>query len=158
MSRKTSCGLARPSVGPDAAADRARATPPPHLVVLFVDDAEDTREVAALVLGQEGYRVALAADGLEAVAQAGAILPDAIVMDFEMPVMDGGKAMRCLASNEQTVRIPVVMISGAVDRVPADVRLGCAGLLAKPFSADDLAQLLHLVIAARGVSHSSNKA
>jgi CheY-like chemotaxis protein len=70
---------------------------------------------------------------------------------FNMPNVDGGQSARSLASDDRTCRIPIVMLSSLLDRIPVEVRLGCAGLLAKPCSVDQLAQVLRAVIA----SHDS---
>lgn len=102
-----------------------------------------------IVLSQQGFRIEQAADGAQAVEKASALRPDVIVMDYEMPIMNGGEAVRCLAADDRTRSIPVVMVSGAADRVPREVRLGCAAFLAKPCSPDDLSTLLHLIVAAR---------
>jgi CheY-like chemotaxis protein len=86
-----------------------------------------------------------AVDGGEAVEKAIALSPDAIVMDFNMPNVDGGESARSLAADDRTCRIPIVMLSSLLDRIPVEVRLGCAGLLAKPCSVDELAQVLRAV-------------
>ncbi len=140
------------------AARASRRVPSSERVVLLVDDSEDTLELGELVLSRAGFHVEQAADGAQAVEKAIETLPDVIVMDYEMPIMNGAEAVRRLDSDERTRGIPVVMVSGAPDRVPRDVRLHCAAFLAKPCSADELGTLLHLIIAARGVGTAGHRA
>jgi len=137
------------------AARASRRVPARERVVLLVDDSSDTRDLGEIGLSRQGFHVEQAADGLEGVKKAIALVPDVIVMDFEMPVMNGGEAVRRLASDDRTRSIPVVMVSGAPDRVSREVRLACAAFLAKPCSADDLGTLLHLIIGARGAAPAS---
>jgi CheY-like chemotaxis protein len=63
--------------------------------------------------------------------------------------MDGGEAVRRLGADERTRGIPVLMISAYADRVPRDLRLGCAAFLAKPCDIDELSGLLHLIVSVR---------
>ncbi|HEX8793832.1 MAG TPA: response regulator [Polyangiaceae bacterium] len=118
-----------------------------HLL-LVVDDDEDARTTLALGLQDLGFQVQQASDGADAVAKARAALPDAIVMDYSMPTMDGGEAARELAGDERTRRIPILLLSGYPEVIPRDVRLGCAAFLAKPCEAGELGALLHLMVAA----------
>lgn len=119
-------------------------------LVLFVDDSQDARDLGEAVLNGRGFHVEQATDGVEAVEKAAVLLPDVIVMDFDMPAMNGGEAARRLASDERTRSIPVVMVSGAAECVPREVRLGCAAFLVKPCPPEELATILHLIVAARG--------
>jgi CheY-like chemotaxis protein len=117
--------------------------------VLVVDDVAEMRELYALELGTLGFRVELAADGKQAIAKAIETRPDAIVMDYAMPTMDGAEAVGWLASDERTRQIPVLMLSAIVEHVPIAARLRCAATLAKPCSPDELGRLLDLTVAAR---------
>lgn len=118
-----------------------------HLV-LVVDDDADARSTLSLGLQDLGFQVEQASDGADAVDKARASLPDAIVMDYTMPAMDGGEAAHLLAADERTRRIPILLLSGYPEVIPRDVRLGCAAFLAKPCDAGELGALLHLMIAA----------
>jgi CheY-like chemotaxis protein len=122
---------------------------PTRSVVLVVDDEREVRDLLVQGLSNYGFRVEEAADGAQAIEKASALRPDAIVMDFAMPGMNGGEAARRLAADETTRRIPIVLFSAFADRIPRDVRLGCAAFLAKPCTPDELGSLLHLIIAAR---------
>lgn len=118
-------------------------------VVLVVDDVDDAREMYALALRAEGFRVLRARDGREAVDMAIAWLPDLIVMDYSMPRMDGVEAMGRIAAHPSTARIPVVMISAYADELPRQARLACAAFLPKPCAGDELARVARLVLEAR---------
>jgi CheY-like chemotaxis protein len=80
--------------------------------VLIADDNRDTREMYALYLSMLGYHVAIAADGGEAVRVARGHRPDLIVMDLDMPDMDGWAAIRELQSDACTASIPVIVLTG----------------------------------------------
>ena len=75
-------------------------------LILIVDDVKDNRTVYVLYLKFSGFRVAEAENGEEAIRQAEALLPDLIVMDLSLPVMDGWEATRRLKSDPRTKRIP----------------------------------------------------
>jgi CheY-like chemotaxis protein len=128
------------------ARERSSARAP---IALIVDDFAENRDLYAIGLVACGFEVHTAEDGAEAVDKALALRPDVIVLDFAMPNMDGGEAARRLAADERTRAIPIVMLSAFADLVPREVRLGCAAFLAKPCTAEDLAALLQLIVAAR---------
>ena len=127
----------------------ARRTTSPRPVALVADDVAENRDLYAIGLADSEFEVHTAADGAEAVEKAIAMQPDVIVLDFAMPNVDGGEAARRLAADPRTRAIPIVMVSAYADRVPREVRLGCAAFLAKPCLAEDLAALLQLIVAAR---------
>jgi two-component system, cell cycle response regulator DivK len=106
-------------------------TPP---LVLVVDDFEDNRAMYAVYLTYCGYEVAEAADGGEAVEVARERMPDAIVMDLSLPVMDGWEATRRLKADERTRHIPIIALTGhALAGHSRGAReAGCDAFLAKP--------------------------
>ncbi len=114
--------------------------------VLVVDDTDDFRQLCMIEFGALDFRAEEAADGAEAIEKAIALRPDAIMMDFAMPNTDGGEAVRRLAEDERTSRIPVLLVSGFSDRIPGDVRSRCAGVVSKPCDCEQLAALLHVII------------
>jgi CheY-like chemotaxis protein len=118
-----------------------------HLV-LVVDDDVDARELLAVRLRELGFGVEEGGDGVDAVEKAATLRPDVIVMDYAMPRMNGGDAARQISADPRTQGTPVLLLSGYPDAVPREVRLGCAAFLAKPCDPDELASLLHLMIAA----------
>jgi CheY-like chemotaxis protein len=79
--------------------------------ILFVDDDRAMREVVALILGEEGYEVSTAADGLEALAQLRSFTPDLIISDLHMPRMSGFEFLSVV--RHRFPAIPAIAMSGA---------------------------------------------
>jgi two-component system response regulator MprA len=107
-----------------------------HLLV--VDDEPAVREALRRALELEGYRVGLAEDGADALAQIAAEEPDAVVLDVLMPVLDGLTACRRL--RHQGSRVPVLMLTArdsVGDRV-AGLDAGADDYLVKPFALEEL--------------------
>ena len=102
--------------------------------VLLADDHEDNRTALLMMLERDGYRTLGAANGQAAVEMAREHLPDLVVMDLAMPVMDGREATRILKADERTRHIPVVMLTAMALSVERDriLQEGFDGLLIKP--------------------------
>jgi CheY-like chemotaxis protein len=115
-------------------------------LVLVVDDVAEVRDLYQIALRFAGFQVEEACDGIEALEKAIALKPDGIVLDFAMPRMDGGEAVRRLSADPRTRAIPILMVSAYADRVPEDVRRGCAAFVEKPCSPDDLFGAIHRLI------------
>jgi two-component system cell cycle response regulator DivK len=119
---------------------RSPAGEPKPLLVLIVDDFEQNRKLARDVLGAAGgFRTLEASSGAEAIALAGAHIPDVILMDLRLPDMDGTDAARKLGDDPQTAGIPVVALS-AVPLTDSGGRLVAArfaGSLEKPISVGE---------------------
>jgi CheY-like chemotaxis protein len=116
--------------------------------VLVIDDSRLMLEAARIGLDRpSGWRVMTAASGREGIALAAAARPDAILLDFEMPGLDGPGTLEALGEQEATRDIPVVFLTAAADsdRVRLTA-LGAAGLIAKPFEPARLAERLSEVL------------
>jgi CheY-like chemotaxis protein len=102
--------------------------------VLLADDHEDNRTALLMMLERDGYRVLGAVNGQEAVEMAIEHLPDLVVMDLAMPVMDGREATRMLKADERTRHIPVVMLTAMALSIDREVlrQEGFEGILIKP--------------------------
>ena len=102
--------------------------------ILLAEDHEDNRFALLTVLQRDGYDVLGARNGREAVELAAEHLPDLIVMDLAMPVMDGREALRALKADERTRAIPVVALTAMSLTVSADEleAEGFTALLTKP--------------------------
>ena len=110
--------------------------------VLIVDDEDDIRELARISLERVGgLRVIVASSGSEGVELARAEQPDAILLDAQMPGMDGPATLAQLKGDEATSAIPVVFLTGSVQQAERErfKSLGAHGLLAKPFDPMELA-------------------
>ena len=125
---------------------------PHERTVLIVDDNADSRTIYATYLTHVGFAVLLAADAEEAVPLAQARRPDLVLMDVQLPGMDGYEAARSLTTDPRTASIPVVMLTAHAEQVARDRALaaGCALFLAKPVDPRTLAaEVTQLLAAAR---------
>jgi DNA-binding response OmpR family regulator len=108
--------------------------------ILVADDEIYMLRLLELTFKKGGYEVVTCRDGQAAVALAGTVLPQLIVLDVMMPGLDGLGALRQLKENAATTAIPVVVLSAkghALTRVEAEVA-GAALFLSKPFSPNQL--------------------
>ena len=104
--------------------------------ILVVEDTEDNRQILRDLLGMAGYDMVEANDGAEGVAKATEHKPDLILMDIQMPVMDGYEATRRIKANPDLKSIPIVAVtsyalSGDEEKTRA---AGCDAYIAKPYS------------------------
>jgi CheY-like chemotaxis protein len=104
--------------------------------ILLVDDNADVRRLYAIGLNQRGYEVKLAANGAEAVDRLTSEHPDYILLDWMMPLMDGGEVVRRLDLQDGAGDIQIIVISGQPPppSLPPRVR----SWLTKPLTIDDL--------------------
>jgi CheY-like chemotaxis protein len=118
--------------------------------VLLVDDDSDNRELVREFLREAGLEVWCARDGAEALASIRVRRPDAVLLDYIMPTMDGAALARALRESPATQDIGVVMVSGLSE---AFVRPVCSDydvFLAKPYSPDQAVQALEQAVRRRG--------
>jgi CheY-like chemotaxis protein len=113
----------------------ARGVDPP--LVLVVDDDPDILEAICDILAGEGYRVARARHGLEALAAMDRERPALVLLDLMMPVMDGLAFAQALRGRERDRGVPIVVISADGNPQKA-AAVGARGFLAKPFDIDAL--------------------
>lgn len=107
-----------------------------HPRILIVDDEEDIRDLIAFHLAKEGYQVALAGTGEEALRQARADVPGLVVLDLMLPGIDGLEVCRRLKNDPATRSAAVVMLTakGEEADVVAGLELGADDYVTKPFS------------------------
>ena len=119
-------------------------------LVLVVDDFADNREMYSEYLSFSGYEVIEARNGKEAIEAAQEKLPDIIIMDLSLPVMDGWEATRRLKADDRTRRIPVVALTGhALAGHSKGARdAGCDSFLAKPCLPDTLVAEIRRMLSA----------
>jgi chemosensory pili system protein ChpA (sensor histidine kinase/response regulator) len=125
----------------EPAVPAAVAAQPPLLVV---DDSLTVRRVTQRLLTREGYRVALAKDGLDALDKLSEELPTVVLSDIEMPRMDGFDLVRNMRSDARLASLPVIMITSRIAQKHRDyaAQLGVNHYLGKPYSEEELLSLV----------------
>lgn len=108
----------------------------PRPKVLLVEDNADVRRLYAIGLNQRGYEVKLASNGAEAVDRVASERPDYILLDWLMPLMDGGEVVERLGGESRNDDIAIIVISG--EPPPEDLPGRVRSWLTKPLTVDDL--------------------
>jgi chemosensory pili system protein ChpA (sensor histidine kinase/response regulator) len=154
QARQMSADKAQPEVlegaaGADGAAPAAPVVPvqpavPQIPLVLVVDDSITVRRVTQRLLQREGYRVALAADGLQALERLAEELPTVVLSDIEMPRMDGFDLARNIRGDARLRDLPIVMITSRIAEKHREhaKELGVNHYLGKPYSEEELLSLV----------------
>jgi DNA-binding response OmpR family regulator len=126
------------------------------LNVLIADDEESVVELVRVTLEDERIRVIAASDGVAALALAGEIGPDLVLLDVNMPGHDGIEVCRRLRGDVRFARTPIVMLTAATR--PEDVRrgleAGATEYLTKPFSPVRLLTLVDTLAPGASLWHS----
>lgn len=101
--------------------------------ILVVDDSVDVRELYAAHLSSHGYDVAQAEDGDQAIGASFSERPGVIIMDLDMPVIDGWTAIRILKGDPRTTDVPIIVVTGhaALSGLRAARDAGAAAVLTK---------------------------
>ena len=119
--------------------------------ILAVDDEKHIVRLVQINLEKEGYQVATASTGREALERVGEFRPDLIVMDVMMPEMDGFEALKKLKENPETREIPVIMLTAKAQ--DADVfrgwQSGADLYLTKPFNPAELLSFIKRLLASQ---------
>lgn len=107
----------------------------PQETILIVDDVPQNLQILGQVLSQEGYRVAVATNGMQALEVAIKVDPDLILLDVMMPEMDGFEACRRLKKIEQLENVPVIFLTArnSTDDVVTGFDAGAVDFVSKPF-------------------------
>jgi CheY-like chemotaxis protein len=124
----------------DVETDRAPSASPPSALVLVVDDDTDLRHLTSALLSVNGYGVVEASHGREAMQRLALDTPDVIVLDLNMPVMDGWQfcAEQRRLRDARLAAVPVVLLTAAESAATHAASLNAAGLVTKPFAPDHL--------------------
>ncbi len=117
-------------------------------LILVVEDYPDAREMYAEYLRFSGFRVAEARNGEEALARARQEVPDVVLMDLALPLMDGWEATRRLKSDPRTASTLVVALTGhaLAGHAEGARRAGCDAFVTKPCLPDDLVNRIRAVL------------
>jgi CheY-like chemotaxis protein len=116
--------------------------------ILVVDDFDDTRLLLRTWLERKGYRVVEADNGNQAVVEAENLRPDLIIMDIEMPGLDGLEATRKIRELKQLEAIPIVAVSayGAEQFRDEALAAGCNAYVSTPFEPKDLEKIISSLV------------
>jgi two-component system cell cycle response regulator DivK len=108
--------------------------------ILMVEDTEDNRQIVRDLLASVGHELIEASDGAEGIALAAQHKPDLILMDIQLPVLDGYEATRRIKADPALRHIPIIAVTSyALSGDEAKTRAaGCDAYIAKPFSPRDL--------------------
>ncbi len=108
--------------------------------VLVVDDQQEILDLTATVLAGAGYHVVTASSGSDALGQVWDGSFDLVLLDINMPHMDGWETLRLLRADEELHGLPVVMFSvkGEITDQVQSLKEGASGYITKPFVVDDL--------------------
>lgn len=103
--------------------------------ILLAEDDEHIRAVAVLALRRTGFEVTPVADGAAALACVHQVNPDAVVLDWMMPELDGPATCQALRADKGTAALPIIFLSAKSDThdIARMVELGACGHIAKPF-------------------------
>jgi CheY-like chemotaxis protein len=114
--------------------------------VLIVDDFDDTRLLLRTWLERRGFRVVEAENGLQAVDQTNTELPDLIIMDMQMPELDGLSATRRIRKSHDSVPILAVSAYGADQYREQALAAGCNEYVSTPFEPATLEGLIRSLV------------
>jgi twitching motility two-component system response regulator PilG len=118
--------------------------------ILIVDDSSTICKLVSLTLTRQDYEVIVATDGMDALSKLNEGLPDLILLDINMPRMDGYQVCKVVKGNSETTDIPVVMLSGKdgfFDKVRGRM-VGATDYITKPFEPQELVKVVrrHLTV------------
>jgi chemosensory pili system protein ChpA (sensor histidine kinase/response regulator) len=122
----------------------ASAAPPPNSnpMIMVVDDSLTVRKITSRMLSRAGYQVVTATDGVDALEKLEEFTPDVMLLDIEMPRMDGFALARELRRDPKTQNMPIIMITSRTADKHRDyaMQLGVNTYLGKPYQEDELLQ------------------
>jgi len=108
--------------------------------ILIVDDIPKNIQVLGTILREKGYEINVATNGKEAIETAQKVMPDIILLDIMMPIMDGKEACKILKANEQTKSIPIIFLTAKTESqdILEGFELGASDYVTKPFNSGEL--------------------
>ncbi len=134
------------SVGDAASPQLVPESPPVATVptVLVVDDSLTVRKITSRLLSREGYHVITAKDGVDALEQTLEIVPDVMLVDIEMPRMDGFDLTRNIRADARLKTVPIIMITSRIADKHRNYakEIGVNHYLGKPFDEEELLRLI----------------
>ena len=151
MSRPTEVGESEDT---DAFAPRPRFLPThpdrddTMTTILIVEDDDDLRRIMRWGLEAEGFEVACAADGQQALETVIEVRPDLVVLDWELPALNGIEVCTLIRNAEHSTGIPVIIVSGRyeADDIRRGIEAGADAYVTKPFAIETLAGEIRRVL------------
>lgn len=115
--------------------------------VLVIDDEPDVVRLILKVMSGRGHVVQTARDGASALARVAAEPPDVILLDSDLPKIDGAEVCRRIKTEAATERIPIVMITSSyIDIYDVDAEGGPDAFVVRPFARDVLANVVDRIL------------
>jgi len=113
--------------------------------ILIVEDNEKSLYLARFILEKEGYQVVEARDGLEALGKISRETPDLILMDMQLPKLDGYQVTRRIKRDERLAKIPVIALTAYVMKGDKEKALeaGCDAYIAKPIIPEEFIEVVN---------------
>ena len=113
-------------------------------LIMVVDDSLTVRKITTRMLTRAGYQVVTAKDGVDALEQLTEITPNVMLLDIEMPRMDGFELAKLLRRDEKTKDLPIIMITSRTADKHRDhaMRLGVNAYMGKPYQEDELLECI----------------
>jgi chemosensory pili system protein ChpA (sensor histidine kinase/response regulator) len=142
--RELSADQAQPEVLGEGSGLSAEPAVPQIPLILVVDDSITVRRVTQRLLQREGYRVSMAADGLQALERLADEKPTVVLSDIEMPRMDGFDLARNIRTDSRLKDLPIIMITSRIAEKHREHarELGVDHYLGKPYSEEELLSLV----------------
>lgn len=116
--------------------------------ILVVDDEQGIVDVLVAVLGDAGHRALGAAHGKDALQKLEVSLPELVLLDLEMPVMDGAQTLQALRGDARYTTLPVIVMSGIPESMVKRRCRGFDAVLRKPFALDELLGTIERIMSA----------
>jgi chemosensory pili system protein ChpA (sensor histidine kinase/response regulator) len=141
----------RPTAG---GGDVAQPAPPHTPYILVVDDSLTVRKITSRMLIREGFQVGTARDGVDALQLLADQTPDVILLDIEMPRMDGFEFANSVKNNPRLKSIPIIMITSrtAAKHRARAAEIGVEAYLGKPFQEEELLRQIRQIVSAQTVA------
>ncbi len=143
MIRKEIASIGIEAVAPETALLAANEDQP--LTVMVVDDSVTVRKVTSRFLEREGFIVVTAKDGADAMVQLQTLIPDVMLLDIEMPRMDGFEVAKNIRTSSRLQHLPIIMITSRTGEKHREraMELGVNRYLGKPYQEDLLMETIH---------------
>jgi DNA-binding NtrC family response regulator len=118
--------------------------------VLIIDDDPDSADALAMIMGAEGHQIRVGYNGLEGMRLADEQSPDLVLLDVEMPLMDGpGMALAMFVHNMGLELVPVILLSGVVHLEKVAAQVGTPYFLGKPYRLGQIVALVRRALTER---------